>query len=168
MHPYNSLDVGTITAFKGTSCNDNSGRFVADSEVGKFVYYTGDEIALKGSNTDEISSLNVPFGYSVDLFADPGFSGKKFTVTGGIFEDKNDKMECISIKDTFNDTVNSLRVYKNRQIGAAQGYWRSFTASQAFSYQVYFGLSFERIDSTADAEKQSLMYEMQSATVGGF
>ena len=95
MHPYNSVDVGTITVFKGTSCDDNSGRFVADSQVGKFVYYTGDEMKLLSSYTDEISSIYVLFGYSVDLFVDPGFSGTKFTVTGGLFEDKNDKMECI-------------------------------------------------------------------------
>lgn len=34
MYPYNPINVGTVTLFKGGSCTDNSARFPANSEVG--------------------------------------------------------------------------------------------------------------------------------------
>lgn len=42
-----------------------------------------------GVKSDELSSLYVPFGTSVDLFYDSGYSGNMLTVTGAMFEDEN-------------------------------------------------------------------------------
>ena len=114
LHPYDSIDQGAVTLFKGGSCHDNSGRFAADPEVGKYVNYDKSDMDHQGIGNDEVTSLYVPFGYSVDLFKDSGFSGDMLTITGEMFEDTNFRMRCVELDDDWNDELSSLRVYKNR------------------------------------------------------
>ena len=115
-----------------------------------------------GIANDKVTSLYVPFAYSVDLYKDDNFSGDMLTITGAIFEDTNFTMKCVELDSDWNDELSSLRVYKNRQIGEAQGFWSQITnqSSSAFEFTVSIGLEYERISTTDLTEKESLAYEM--------
>ena len=93
----------------------------------------------RGIGDNWLQSIMVPFGYTVDLYDEGGFSGDITTIVGGMFEDDNQTMKCINLVDDW-WTTSSLRVYKNRNIGKAQGYWISITGSTTTDFMVSYGL----------------------------
>ena len=127
MYPYDVLEIGAVTLFRDSYCSGDSARFEANATVGSKVSYTKSDMDSHGIANDKVTSLYVPFAHSVDLYKDDNFSGDLLTITGAIFEDTNFTMKCIELDSDWNDELSSLRVYKNRQIGEAKGFWSQIT-----------------------------------------
>ena len=75
-----------------------------------------------GLPCDSLSSLYIPFGYAIDLYDYDSWGGGVRTYVGKPYIDSNKQMECTNMGDWDNMTC-SAKVYKTRQLGAAQGYW---------------------------------------------
>lgn len=54
-----------------------------------------------GMSNDSVSSVKVPYGYSVKLFRDDSWSGDTKIVNGSMFLDDTLDMPCISVSSDF-------------------------------------------------------------------
>ena len=72
---------------------------------------------------DDLSSIMVPFGMTIELYSDDSWTGESRTYQGPMFSDFNQQMECINVDDDFNDKTTSIIAYRNRQFGMAVGKW---------------------------------------------
>ena len=70
-----------------------------------------------------MSSLYIPFGYAIDLYALDSWSGDVRTYVGKPYLDSNKLMECTNVASDWENMTSSAKVYKTRQLGAALGYW---------------------------------------------
>jgi hypothetical protein len=93
--------------------NTNPGNGAADVTIYQDINYGGrsasfgtgnynlSAIQAKGFRNDDLSSLKVPFGYKVTLYADDNFSGATKVITGDtswIGNDWNDKMSSMKVE----------------------------------------------------------------------
>lgn len=99
---------------------------------------------------DDVGSVMVPFGYSVDLYEADGFSGGVKTVSGPVFNDSHLSLACINISD-FDNRTSSIKVYKNTLLGASNGYWTSITATESLKFRTHYGLSYSQSESTSES-----------------
>ena len=115
LYNYDSTTQGAITMFEEKDCSGLSAGYI----VGE---YNESEMKDQGMGNNDVNSLMVPFGYSVELFQKDNFKGHTKTVVGGAFTDFNQHMACISIKDDFHNEVTSLKVTAVQQ-GPAPFSW---------------------------------------------
>ena len=74
-----------------------------------------------GMPNDAASSMMIPYGYRVDLYADDGLTGSKVTIDGPPYVDATLQHACVNMPSGWNDRVSSLDVYKTSQLGQAVG-----------------------------------------------
>ena len=68
MRPYDPTVQGAVLLFKDKDCRNDVGRFYAPVSNTEKMSYTKSEMWDNNIENDEITSLMVPFGYSVDLY----------------------------------------------------------------------------------------------------
>lgn len=108
---------------------------------------------------DDINSLMVPFGMSIELYAEWSWTGESRTYSGAMFSEFNQRMKCIDVGD-FKDKTTSLIVYRSRNFGEAVGKWEPvMTTSYQVSALVHYGIIFG--NSTRQDEQWVLNYEMR-------
>lgn len=136
--------------FRDGDCRSDMGRFLSPTSSTEKAYYTRAEMYEHNIKNDDVGSVMVPFGYSVDLFRDDGFAGDKKTVQGPVFNDSHLSLACINVSD-FNDRTSSVAVYKNTVLGASNGYWTSITATESLKFRTHYGLSYSQSESTSES-----------------
>ena len=104
----------------------------------------------------------MPYGYSIVLYDDDGFTGASYTVDGPFFSDGDLTMPCISIHDDFNDKNASLMVYRTTSFGNAIGKWVGYTSTEEVEFTIHYGFSTEYSEETTETQQFTLTYEMTS------
>jgi len=163
LRPYDASYQGAVIVFDAVNCTGNMGRFYAPVDNQQKAWYTMNDMWNNNIPNDQVDSLMVPYGYSVDLYEADGFAGNVKTVKGPMFTDGNLGMSCININGDFHDRTSSLSVYKNTVLGASVGYWTSLTASESFSFKTHYGLSYSHSESTSETSQFTLSYEMTTS-----
>lgn len=70
-----------------------------------------------------ISSVMIPNGYSIALYAEDGFHGASVTMKGGSFDDLNEKMVCQEVPAEMWESTSSLSVFRTEMGQLAKGDW---------------------------------------------
>lgn len=137
------MGVGAAITFTEPDCEGQIGRFyAADSLTVKAEYASIAEMESFGGMNDDIESVMMPYGLAVDFFRDPSFGGISETITGPMWADTNLQMSCVNLDSSkTSDRVSSLKVYKTKYLGPAQGQWKSITHSQAITVTYHVGFS---------------------------
>ena len=122
MRYYDAAARGAATLFRDDHCQHEAGRFYANENPTRTAKYNKEQMQEHNMNNDAASSIRVPYGYSVKLWSDDGFTGGSVVVDGEEWTDLHEEMECISLKDhTFrkdgknlniHDRVSSLEVFR--------------------------------------------------------
>jgi hypothetical protein len=121
MRYYDAAERGAVTLFRDSHCQHEAGRFYAKEDKTQTAKYTKDQMKEHNMINDHASSIMIPYGYSVKLWEDNGFTGGSVVIDGEEWEDLHEEMECISLKDaTFfdgknrnmNDRLSSLEVFR--------------------------------------------------------
>ena len=68
MEPYDVSELGAVTLFEHPNCTGTSGRYYASTEDGAPATYTEDEMKHNNICNDCVTTLLVPYGYSVTLY----------------------------------------------------------------------------------------------------
>ena len=68
--PYDGAKQGAIIVFRDNDCSNSTGRFYANTDPNMYAEYTKSELERHNIENDEIDSVMVPYGYSVDLYED--------------------------------------------------------------------------------------------------
>ena len=63
-----------------------------------------------------MTSVSVPYGYSIDLYEDDNFSGSMLTVDGVPSTDPNGKVACVNMPGDFNDKLSSAVVRRTSSV----------------------------------------------------
>lgn len=132
--------------FTEVNCQGNVGRFYAPESLGHKAEFLKSEMQDRNGINDDIESIMVPFGISVDLFEHDSFLGRTESHSGPMWLDEYQSMSCINLDDDLTaDRVTSLRVYKNRLLGPAAGYWIPVSHSEdiEISYTIGFHVGYE-------------------------
>ena len=161
MWEYDIKDTAAVITFKDGDCSLDSSRYFADATPGRKARFTTEDMWDHNDHNDAISSIMVPFGYAVELFADNGFKGSSVIIEGKSFEGVDMEVPCQNIPAELNDKTSSMYVYKTDKLGVANGYWRSITASESFEYTIHVGFETDKTESTHTEEQFNLSYEMQ-------
>ena len=152
---------GAVTAFGGSDCKEPSGRFDAHDDKTEKMEYTLDDLHNAGLWDNMIDSIVVPWGYSVELYSDDGFSGDVLVVTGMDNPGDPEEMECVNLREQdFGDRITSLTVYHSSHGKKARGRWepvKSNTEGISFTYHIGMSKSSEH-DESSDA---TMSYEME-------
>ena len=77
-----------MTAFKDGNCTDVSGRFYASTNPKSRNEYNKDDIKNYFGYDNEIDSVMVPNGYSVELFDNDGLYGDSYVVDSQSWRDE--------------------------------------------------------------------------------
>ena len=124
LYPYDVSKRGAVMVFSDQGCQEDVSRFYSDDSGHERKDYTNSEMYNNHLRNDKASSVMVPYGYSVDLYDNYGFSGVPLTLKGKPWKGPTTQsMECINLGDYgWNDKVSSLTVIRKIQ-GKAQGKW---------------------------------------------
>lgn len=112
-----------MLVFHAADCRGLIGGFEAPEEQSRIAKYSLSDMVYRGLCNDCVSSVKVPYGYSIKLWAADGFGGDDKVVNGSMFLDDTLSMECSNVFEDFNDVTSSLWVYRNTSLGTANGYW---------------------------------------------
>lgn len=99
LYPYDATIRGAVTLFHNNDCTGHLGRFYAPTESGYKEKYTKTDMAAHNSYADNMNSILIPFGTSVDLWSGPSFNSKKITLSGQPFEDSRGTVTCLNASD---------------------------------------------------------------------
>ena len=75
LRPYDPLKQGAVTLFEGYDCTGYSGRFYSPTSFGVKEEYLMWDMWSRNIQNDSATSINIPFGTSVDLFTNDSFGG---------------------------------------------------------------------------------------------
>ena len=75
LRQYRAESLGALTFFSSPDCGGTTGRLYASDDVNARRYYNADELRSNNVRTDDISSMYIPFGYSVDIYDGDGYTG---------------------------------------------------------------------------------------------
>jgi len=111
-------------------------------------------------------SIMVPYGYWATLFSGTSFTGELITVYGQMWNDPvRETMTCTNLAALgLADLTSSMYVGRFGD-EPARGYWRSTTATGAFTFEISYGWSSSDTSSTTSFQQQSLTFSMKK---GGF
>ena len=112
-----------------------------------------------------MSSIMIPYGYSVKLFDGGDFTGSSIVMNGPQWGAGDDtmKMRCQSMPSGLNDKVSSLQVYRTEFGAEALGDWVSITATEGIEFT--YKLGFKKVTSTETISSQS--YDLQLQLTSG-
>ena len=154
---------GAVTAFYDWNCMGEFGRFETDSDPKKVAFYNEESIDDRGWLEDNvISSVMIPYGTSLKLFAENGFiEPKSLTIDGLPSMSDSWPMDCINLLDkdfewdgdNWNDETSSLQVYRTRLGARARGRWTAITATEKLKFHYHVGMASS--DSTESSEVMS-------------
>ena len=81
-----------------------------------------------GMESDTISSVQVPRGYTAILYKDDGFVNEIHRIHGWYENELTQELGCYNLRDTdINDQVTSVRIVKDM---IAVGYWQAITSTE--------------------------------------
>lgn len=108
-----------------------------------------------------MSSIMIPYGYSVKLFDSGDFTGTSAVMNGPQWAAGDDtmKMHCQALPSGLNDRVSSLQVYRTEFGAEALGDWVSITATEGIEFT--YTLGFKRVTSTETITSQSYNLQLQ-------
>ena len=87
LRSYDANMVGAVTLFNNNNCKGDFSRLYASSIVGEVMSYDNDEISDYGVDDNSVSSVMVPFGYSLTVHSWENFGGFSTTVKGQAYLD---------------------------------------------------------------------------------
>ena len=101
----------------------------------------------------------VPFGYTVEMWKDAGFTGEYQRYSGPVYTSAAEELQCIEMEHI--NSVGSIAVYRNAYVGSATGRWIGSTSTETLTFTYHIG--FQYSSSTADhvEEQMALSYEME-------
>lgn len=82
MRYYDAAERGAATLFRDNHCQHDTGRFYADPDPTQTAKYTKGQMEAHNMKNDKASSIMIPYGYSVKLWTDNGFSGHSVVIHG--------------------------------------------------------------------------------------
>ena len=159
---YDPAVQGAVIVFKERDCRGDAGRFDADPDPRRPARYTRSMLEDLGSGGSEISSIMIPYGYSVTLYDDDALDGDRKTTLEGPKWNSNDhfKLQCLGMPDGWDNKVSSLIVYRTNQGGKAKGRWLSATSTESFTFTYNVGFKSTVAAEEQETEKWSLSYQM--------
>lgn len=101
----------------------------------------------------------VPFGYTLETWADDSFTGDYEDVKGEVYADTDDSMNCKNL-ETNGNRVTSVAIYRNEYLSNATGRWVGVTASETFTFVYHVGFEYSESEATHEEQQTSLSYEM--------
>ena len=111
---YDPAEQGAVIVFKDWDCRGDAGRLDAHPNPTKANRYTRSMLEDKGSGGSEISSIMIPYGYSVTLYDDDAFSGDRKKTLEGPMWNSNDHfmLQCKNVPDDWDNKASSIIVYR--------------------------------------------------------
>lgn len=92
MYAYDSVSsAGSATLFRDKYCTGDSAYFQA-GEPGELIGYNKEDMKYWNFSSDTLSHVMVPYGYTVTIYDDDGFTGSYATFEG--LEDDHGRMVC--------------------------------------------------------------------------
>lgn len=90
--------------------------------------------ALEDANVwrDDIDSVMVPYGYTLELYDGAYWDGYMERIDGPSYTDGNQRMKCITL-NSWNWAASAI-VYRNQAVGYARGYWKAITATETIQF----------------------------------
>ena len=146
LRPYDAYSQGAVVLYTGSDCSGSTGRFLANEDLTQSAFYNSNDMWEHNMWHKWVSSLRVPYGYVVELYSNNGYSGDKRVIEGD-FPGENFESKCINIYGDpyhFNNDTESLRIYRNNEVGLAKGYWSSITATTMIEFEMSFGMQIEK------------------------
>lgn len=102
LYEYSQADRAAVTVFEDAGCQGKAGRLYATSDPTSKAYFSTSDLEYNNIRNDEMSSIAVPFGYSIDLYQDNGFLGDELSKDGLLWNDAYTKeMACIDLSGSF-------------------------------------------------------------------
>ena len=93
--PYDARDIGAVTLFEDYDCSGASGRLYWDPEgPASGTMYNVEDLHYGGVRNNNMQSLLVPKGYTVELYEHDGFTGRKQVVVGE-YLNATEEMRCV-------------------------------------------------------------------------
>ena len=150
MRYYDAKERGAVTLFENKGCAGPSGAFFATQKPSEQALYNTNDL-VKGHLADNtVSSVMVPYGYSVQLFENNGFHGESVIIEGGMYASGDQEMQCIDLADKkFEDKTSSLSVYRTNFGKSAFGYWQSITTTEEIEFDYHVGM---KISETSESK----------------
>lgn len=99
LYPYDADVLGAVTLFHNSNCESHFGRFYAATESGAKASYTKTDMAEHNSAHENMGSILIPFGTSVDLWSGASFNSNKITLVGQPFTDSRGTVACLNAAD---------------------------------------------------------------------
>lgn len=104
----------------------------------------------------KISSVMVPYGYSLEMFDKEGFRDDDGSeVINGPYWDHNHRMKCINLWSLgegyrdWNDKIKSFKVYRTNFGKIAEGTWQAITTTESINYKYFVGMTSTKESSTS-------------------
>ena len=82
---YDAKERGAVTLFANKGCAGQSGAFFATQEPTEEAMYNVKDLIKGHIAENTVSSVMVPYGYSVKLFENDGFQGESVIIDGGLY-----------------------------------------------------------------------------------
>ena len=151
--------------FRFRDCAGPSGAFFAAQEPTNSELYNAENLVKQHLPEDTVSSVLIPYGYSVRLNEYDGFQGESVVINGGLYTSANQEMQCINLVDgeyDFEDKTSSLSVFRTNHGRRALGYWKSITATEGIDYVYHVGIDYSSSVSDSYSAMASLSVDLEA------
>jgi len=82
LYSYDSVNgTGAVTLFRDGNCSGDSAYFLA-GEPGERKGYNKSDVEANDFSNDKLTGVMVPYGYTLTIFDDDGFTGSNATFQG--------------------------------------------------------------------------------------
>ena len=158
MRYYDAAERGAVTVFVDGDCKGTHGRFEVPAAEAQTAWITYDAIWERVVRESQISSVLIPYGYSLKMWAKDGFVDRDGAevINGPFWATGEQQMECINLWQlgdnyrNWNDRIRSFAVYRTGYGASAQGTWQAITTTESINYTYHVGMRSTKEDSRSE------------------
>ena len=148
MRYYDPAERGAVTVFVDGDCKGTHGSFPAPAAEAQTAWINYDAIWERVVRESQISSVLIPYGYSLKMWAEDGFVDRDGAevINGPYWATGEQQMVCINLWQlgdsyrNWNDRIRSFAVYRAGYGASAQGTWQAITTTESINYTYHVGM----------------------------
>ena len=145
---YDAAERGAVTVFVHGDCKGTFGRFEVPAAEEQTAWINYDAIWDRVHRSSQLSSVLVPYGYSLKMWAEDGFVDRDGAevINGPYWATGEQEMVCMNLWQLggnfrdWNDEIRSFAVYRAGYGASAQGTWQAITTTESINYTYHVGM----------------------------
>jgi len=167
---YDAAERGAVTLFTDGDCMNTFGRFQVPAAEEQTAWINNEALWDTVAKKSEISSILLPYGYSLKMYASDGFVDREGAevLNGPLWATGEEEMQCINLWQLgdgyldWDDRIRSFAVYRTDYGRTATGQWHAITTTEGISYKYNIGIVNTNTEETEETSSYKMSLDLKT------